>query len=131
MSMSNVSQTRGNIEKPFIRALFRMPKQLLFLLLHFGLRNHQAIYFFCANRYMPTCTMIPVSRLRYIVWNFSICERNVGNCIIYTDISWITSTPVHFQYLYELIIQKIDNILIEIKNIFFHFCLFIKNLLVC
>lgn len=23
-----------------------MPKQLLFLLLHFGLRNHQAIYFF-------------------------------------------------------------------------------------
>lgn len=50
MSMSNVSQTRGNIEKPFIRALFRMPKQLLFLLLHFGLRNHQAIYFFLCQQ---------------------------------------------------------------------------------
>lgn len=94
MSMSNVSQTRGNIEKPFIRALFRMPKQLLFLLLHFGLRNHQAIYFF----FMPTDTCQHVQWSLFhgyydIVRNFSICERNVGNCITCTDISRITSTP--------------------------------------
>lgn len=66
-----------------------MPEQLLFLLLHFGLRNHQAIYFFSffsrlfflplrANRYMPVCTMIPVSRLlRYFTKFFDARARNI------------------------------------------------------
>jgi hypothetical protein len=93
MSMSNVSQTRGNIEKPFIRALFRMPERLVFLLLYFGLCNHRAIYFFSLSLSLSLSLFLPCQQVNANVYNdlcftaitilYEILQRarNMSNCI--------------------------------------------------
>lgn len=58
MSMSNVSQTRGNIEKPFIRALFRMPKTRPFRFATLSTTQTSDDLFFRVDRYATTCIRV-------------------------------------------------------------------------
>jgi len=121
MSMSNVSQTRGNIEKPFIRALFRMPKQLLFLLLHFRLRNHQAIYFFLcqqvhANMYNDLC--FTVITILYEIFQY---PREMWVIVLYAQIYRELHRRLRIFNIYTNRLFTKLNVSIKIKKCIFPF----------